>query len=88
MSTDGRVTGDAASLSRLAPAEGTIRLRLSFAGPRIQKMMAIYIILLFVVSGTALDLIGYDHSSIGGSPLTKIHVSTYFIVVIFAIFII
>ena len=87
MSRDGRVAGDVASLSRLAPADGTVRLRLPFAGPRIQKLMAVYIILLFVVSGTFLDLIGYDYSSIGGSPITKIHVSTYFIIILFTVFI-
>ena len=87
MSTDGGVTG-VVSQPRLAPAGGTVRLRLPFAGPHIQKMMAVYIILLFIVSGTVLDAIGYDYSSIGGSPITKIHVSTYFIVGLFAVFIV
>ena len=87
MTIDGRVTGDGISLPYVAPADGTVRLRLPFAGPLIQKMMTIYIVLLFVVPGTALDLVGYDYSSIGGSPVTKIHVSTYFIVVLFAAFI-
>ncbi|WP_322514428.1 VpsF family polysaccharide biosynthesis protein [Rhodopseudomonas palustris] len=71
-----------------APAASTIRLRLPFAPPLVQKMMAVYIVLLFVVSANVLDLIGYDYSAIGGSPITKIHVSTYFIVLLFAVFLI
>ena len=86
MSTDGGVTS-MVSQPRLAPADGTVRLHLPFAGPLIQNMMAVYIVLLFVMSGTVLDMVGYDYSSIGGSPITKIHVSTYFIVVLFAVFI-
>ncbi|MBB1091581.1 hypothetical protein HUU61_09785 [Rhodopseudomonas palustris] len=66
----------------------TVRLRLPFAPPLIQKMMAVYIVLLFVVSANVLDLIGYDYSAIGGSPITKIHVSTYFIVLMFGVFVV
>ncbi|ABD05719.1 conserved hypothetical protein [Rhodopseudomonas palustris HaA2] len=71
-----------------AAAASTIRLRLPFAAPLVQKMMAVYIVLLFVVSANVLDLIGYDYSAIGGSPITKIHVSTYFIVLLFAVFLV
>jgi hypothetical protein len=86
MSADGRAIGDAGPTSRPA-SPGTIRLHLPFAGPGIQKMLAIYVVLLFFISGNVLDLIGYDYSSIGGSPIVKIHVSTYFIVVLFAAFV-
>jgi hypothetical protein len=88
MNANWRATTHAASISQGAPAFGMTRLRLSFAGRRIQKMLAIYIVLLFVVSANVLDLIGYDYSSIGGSPITKIHLSTYFIVVLFTVFIV
>ena len=71
-----------------SPAATTVRLRLPFAVPLVQKMMAIYIVLLFVVSANVLDLIGYDYSAIGGSPITKIHVSTYFIVLLSAVFVV
>ncbi|MGP9813506.1 VpsF family polysaccharide biosynthesis protein [Rhodopseudomonas sp. NSM] len=76
------------ALAPAAPAASTIRLRLPFAPPLVQKMMAVYIVLLFVVSANVLDLIGYDYSAIGGSPITKIHVSTYFIVLLFAVFLV
>ncbi|MHC2438129.1 VpsF family polysaccharide biosynthesis protein [Bradyrhizobium sp. USDA 4451] len=87
MSPNSRVGDDGITLARAASSGGTIRLRLPFAGPRIQKMLAAYFVLLFVPS-TFLDLIGYDYSSIGGMPLTKIHVATYFIVLLFVAFIV
>lgn len=46
----------------------------------LQTMFRTYVYLLFLVPGTLLDLVGYDYSSIGGSQITKIHVSTYFVV--------
>jgi hypothetical protein len=73
-----------------APAVSSVsslRLRLPFAAPLVQKMMAVYVVLLFVVSANVLDLIGYDYSAIGGSPITKIHVSTYLIVLMFGVFV-
>ena len=88
MNANWRATTPAASMSQGAPAFGMTRLRLPFAGRHIQRMLAIYITLLFVVSANVLDSIGYDYSSIGGSPITKIHVSTYFIVVLFSAFIV
>lgn len=77
-----------AAFGPAAPSTSLVRLRLPFAGPLVQKMMAIYIVLLFIVSANVLDLIGYDYSSIGGSPITKIHVSTYFIVLLFGVFVV
>ncbi len=87
MSTIGGVGGGAISTSRLAPAAGKIRLRLPFAGARIQKMLAVYVVLVCFVPGNVLDLVGYDYSSIGGSPITKIHIATYFLAFVFAVFI-
>jgi hypothetical protein len=75
-------------VSRVASPAGAIRLRLPFAGPHVRTMMAVYIVLLFVICGPFLDMIGYDYSSIDGSPLAKIHVSTYFIVFMFSIFVV
>lgn len=74
--------------SQVVPRNSVVRLRLPFAGPLIERMMAIYIILMFFVSATVLDTIGYDYSSIDGSPIMKIHVSTYFLVTLFSLFII
>jgi hypothetical protein len=85
MSMDGRIAGDAVPASRDASA-GTIRLCLPYAGPRIQTMMAIYAVLLFLVPGTMLDLVGYDYSAIAGSPVTKIHPATYFLLIMSATF--
>ena len=50
--------------------------------------MSVYAVLLFVVSGNVLDLIGYDYSSIAGSSVMKIHISTYFIIVTFGLFVV
>jgi hypothetical protein len=86
MNSTGQGTTDAIEISRAAAS--TIRLGLPFARPWIQKMLAVYILLLFGASANLLDLIGYDYSSIGGSPLTKIHVATYFIVAVFLTFIV
>jgi len=87
MTVGGPATPHAAAPARRhAAATPTVRLRLPFARPVVQKMMAVYVVLLFVVSANILDMIGYDYSAIGGSPITKIHVSTYFIVVVFAVF--
>ena len=82
-STDGRVHGHI-----VTAASGTIRLRLPFAGPLIVKLMSVYIVLLFVVSANVLDLIGYDYSAIEGSPLTKIHVATYVLVLVSLVFVV
>lgn len=79
---------DAVHPSQVIPRNGVVRLRLPFAGPRIQRMMAIYVILMFFVSANVLDTIGYDYSSIDGSPIMKIHIATYFLVALFGLFII
>ncbi|MCA6121557.1 VpsF family polysaccharide biosynthesis protein [Bradyrhizobium sp. WSM 1704] len=81
-----RIADNETTLLRAAQPAATIRLRLPFASPGIQKLLAAYILLLFVPS-TFLDLVGYDYSSIGGLPLTKIHIATYFVVVVFLAFI-
>jgi hypothetical protein len=86
MNSNGGAIADAIVVSRAATR--TIKLRLPFAGPGIQKLFAVYILLLFCAPANLLDLIGYDYSSIGGSPLTKIHVSTYFILILFSCFVI
>ncbi len=59
-----------------------------YAAPIVQKMLRLYVFLLFLVPGTLLDLVGYDYGSIGGSPITKIHVSTYFLIVLAAVFLV
>jgi hypothetical protein len=87
MTANGHATTDTVSLSQAESSASLIRLRLPFAGRFVQRMMAVYIVLLFVLSSNILDMVGYDYSSIGGSPITKIHVSTYFIVLLFAVFI-
>jgi hypothetical protein len=69
-----------------APKSGRVVLDLPFAGPTTQKMARIYVLLLFLAPGTLLDMIGYDYSSIGGSQLTKIHISTYFLILLFVVF--
>lgn len=74
-------------LPRLASHIHPVRLDLPFAGPSIQKMLAVYFLLVFVFSGTVLDLIGYDYSAIEGSQITKIHPATYFIAILFPVFI-
>ncbi len=79
---------DAVHPSQVIPRKGVVRLRLPFAGPIIQRMMAIYIILMFFVSATVLDTIGYDYSSIDGSPIMKIHIATYVLVALFGLFIV
>lgn len=86
MSTDGRITDDAYPASRDAPA-GTIRLCLPYAGPRIQTMMTVYVVLLFLVPGTLLAMFGYDYTTISGSPLTKIHPATYLLMIMSATFV-
>lgn len=87
MKSGGRGHTDTAR-AEIASAAPLLRLQLDFAGPRIRVMIAIYLGLLFLVPGTLLDLVGYDYSAIEGSPLTKIHISTYFLVALFAIFVI
>ena len=77
----------AARTSAKPPSRNTIALRLPFAGPSLVWMGRIYIALLFLVPSTALDLVGYDYSSIGGSQITKIHISTYWEVVLFLAFV-
>jgi len=79
--------GGATSAAGASPDAGTVRLQLSFAGPRIETMIAIYLGLLFLVPGTLLDLIGYDYSAIEGSPIVKIHVATYFLTAVFGFFV-
>ncbi|WP_424629173.1 VpsF family polysaccharide biosynthesis protein [Bradyrhizobium sp. SYSU BS000235] len=79
---------DATHSSQVIPRNGVVRLRLPFAGPIIQRMMAIYVVLMFFVSANVLDTIGYDYSSIDGSPIMKIHVATYFLVALFGLFIV
>lgn len=49
-------------------------------------MMQVYIILLFIISANILDMIGYETGSIGGNPITKIHISTYFVALTFVVF--
>jgi hypothetical protein len=89
MTIGGHATPHSAASARdHVPPASTVRLRLPFAAPIVQKMMAVYVVLLFVVSANILDMIGYDYSAIGGSPITKIHVSTYFIVAMFAVFLV
>lgn len=82
-----RAAGGDTTLSRTEPSAGTIRLRLPFPSPRMQKMLAAYLVLLSVPS-TFLDFIGYDYSSIGGLPFTKIHIATYFAVLTFVVFVV
>jgi hypothetical protein len=81
------MSADAAAPASAASG-ATVRLRLPHAGPSIRTMLTIYLLLLFLVPGSLLDLVGYDYSSLEGSPLTKIHVATYFIVVVFFAFVI
>lgn len=69
------------------PPRATVALRLPYAGPLVMRMLTVYVLLLFIVSGNVLDLIGYDYSAIDGSPVTKIHVATYFLIVTFAVFV-
>ncbi|MBR0872557.1 VpsF family polysaccharide biosynthesis protein [Bradyrhizobium tropiciagri] len=53
-----------------------------------QNLLAAYVVVLLFVPSTLLDLVGYDYSSIGGLPLTKIHFATYFIVFVFLAFLV
>ncbi|OYU90731.1 MAG: hypothetical protein CFE29_07830 [Bradyrhizobiaceae bacterium PARB1] len=78
----------AAPVQRTSSQVQPVRLRLPFAGPNIQKMLAVYFLLVFVFSGTVLDTLGYDYSAIEGSQITKIHPATYFIVVLFSVFVV
>lgn len=71
-----------------ASRNGRAILELPYASPIVQKLIPIYIYILFLVPGTLLDLIGYDYSSIGGSQITKIHLSTYAILVLSTLFIV
>lgn len=89
MTADGRATPHPAALARPAvarPVTPIVRLRLPFAPPLVQRTLAVYVVLLFVISANVLDLIGYDYSAIGGSPITKVHVSTYLIILLFPVF--
>jgi hypothetical protein len=88
MNANGGATTDAISISRAASRPAAISLRLPFAGPWIQRLLAVYFLLLLCVPANVLDFIGYDYTSIGGSSLTKIHVSSYFIIVLFLIFVV
>lgn len=86
MTANNRSMTGTVSLSQAGSPSRTVRLRLPFASPFIHRMMAVYICLVFFVSATVLDTIGYDYSSIDGSPITKIHLATYFLVLLFAVF--
>ena len=55
--TTAPMTDAAASISRPPPIR-TVRLALPFAGRRIQAMLAVYVVVLFVFSATVLDFIG------------------------------
>ena len=81
------MTDAAASISRPPPIR-TVRLALPFAGRRIQAMLAVYVVVLFVFSATVLDFIGYDYSAIEGTQITKIHPSTYLLAIIFFAFVV
>ena len=82
-----RITGDVHSTSD-EQSLGTIRLHLPYAGPRIQMMMTVYVVLLFLVPGTMLELVGYDYTAIAGSPITKIHPATYLLMIMSAVFVV
>ncbi len=82
-----QVADSAEPMPRAASRSVSVTLRLPFAGPGMQRLLVVYFLLVFLFSGTVLDLIGYDYSAIEGSQITKIHPATYFIALLFPIFI-
>lgn len=76
-----------ASVETGAHQTDRIYIELPFATKPAQWLMHIYVLVIYVLSGNILDTIGYDYGAITGSPVTKIHPSTYLIIITFAVFV-